>query len=163
MMILAVPEMLLESGLDVACSSISAGETNASIDWYFTVVTLGERKSSRDYFLDIIFAHKQSNDTLSNGSTTGPGSPWDHLSFLLWSTFCLGKRAIYASKGGKRSISQPIWAYDDASGLNVKWLFLFHCTRSTPREWTDQAAFRLWLQSVKRPGGGTPDPNLRQV
>lgn len=36
--------MVLESRLDVACSSISAGETNASIDWYFTVVTLGERK-----------------------------------------------------------------------------------------------------------------------
>lgn len=41
---LHVPEMLLDTGLDVACSSISAGETNTSIDWYFTVVTLGERK-----------------------------------------------------------------------------------------------------------------------
>lgn len=39
-----VPEMVLESRMDVACSSISAGETNASIDWYFTVVTLGEGK-----------------------------------------------------------------------------------------------------------------------
>lgn len=80
--------MLLESGLDVACSSISAGETNASIDWYFTVVTLGERKGrgvggrkkrkkeklTRDHFPDIILARKQRHympKKLSNGFTTG--------------------------------------------------------------------------------------------
>lgn len=39
-----IPEMVFESGLNVACSSISAGETNAGIDWYFTVLTLEERK-----------------------------------------------------------------------------------------------------------------------
>lgn len=39
-----IPEMVFESVLNVACSSISAGETNAGIDWYFTVLTLEERK-----------------------------------------------------------------------------------------------------------------------
>lgn len=39
-----IPEMVFESVLNVACSSISAGETNAGIDWYLTVLTLEERE-----------------------------------------------------------------------------------------------------------------------
>lgn len=39
-----IPEMVFMAGLNVAGSSIRAGETNAGVDWYFTVLTLEEIK-----------------------------------------------------------------------------------------------------------------------
>lgn len=42
-----VPEVVFKARLDVAGSSISAGETNTGIDGYFTVVTLEERTSKK--------------------------------------------------------------------------------------------------------------------
>ncbi len=39
-----VPEVVLLAGLNVAGSSIRAGETYAGVDGYFTVLTLKERR-----------------------------------------------------------------------------------------------------------------------
>lgn len=36
--------MVFMAGMNVAGSSIRAGETNTGIDWYFTVLTLEERR-----------------------------------------------------------------------------------------------------------------------
>lgn len=49
-----IPEMVFVAGLNVAGSAIRAGETNAGVDGYFTVLTLEEIKGQGQLINELI-------------------------------------------------------------------------------------------------------------
>lgn len=174
-----VPEMLLQSGLDVACSSISAGEANAGIDRYFTVVTLGERKSvcgsgGREVGGEKIIKRLFSRHNFSRKAKDANAKDafkWLHRTFwILRRSSALPALLHILSSPAFRSLaarpqeqslppkvergefhSQPTRGEVDASGLNIKSSLLFHSTTSNQNEGTSQAACRRSLQRVKSP------------